>query len=409
MGRSLSGGVETVHWASLDEWGSELPGGRDAGVGGLWAGLEGLCGPEGGWSAGPRAYSPASRAFLSPDPEAPDASDPATAAAYAYAGGSPLSMVDPSGGRATPAQGGWDEQSWRATQARRAVAAGVRDAAEFAGILDRHTESYSELVCGVIARGQRTTYTVNPHGVLNVAGMIPGPVGFAADIANTGLYVWEGDWAGAGMSAAPRVFDIFRAGRAASSSTRFASRGDDMARAATRGEGFASRTWSRAKSAFRSFRDEVGDFAREVAGSESGGIPDLGKKLGISEEKLAAWKKKQFDEWLNRGTKDTRVYFGKMGEEVRYVGITRQDLDKRLAQHWLTGRCFDELPPVYGDKLFTRHQAKALEQYNINAYGGARAHGGETLMNIIDSIGKRNKHREQALAWAEEYERNGGA
>ena len=30
-------------------------------------------------------------------------------------------------------------------------------------------------------------------------------------------------------------------------------------------------------------------------------------------------------------------------------------------------------------------------------------------MNIIDSIGKRNKHREQALAWAEEYERNGGA
>ena len=43
-----------------------------------------------------------------------------------------------------------------------------------------------------------------------------------------------------------------------------------MARAATRGEGFASRTWSRAKSALRSFRDEVGDFAREVAGSESG-------------------------------------------------------------------------------------------------------------------------------------------
>ena len=272
MGRSLSGGVETVHWASLDEWGAELPGGRDAGAGGLWAGLEGLCGPEGGWSAGPRAYSPASRAFLSPDPEAPDASDPATAAAYAYAGGSPLSMVDPSGGRATPAQGGWDEQSWRATQARRAVAAGVRDVAEFAGILDRHTESYSELVCGVIARGQRTTYTVNPHGVLNWAGMIPGPVGFAADIANTGLYVWEGDWAGAGMSAAPRVFDIFRAGRAASSSTRFASRGDDMARAATRGEGFASRTWSRAKSAFRSFRDEVGDHVRRFIKDNRGSL-----------------------------------------------------------------------------------------------------------------------------------------
>ena len=271
MGRSLSGGVETVHWASLDEWGAELPGGRDAGAGGLWAGLEGLCGPGGGWSAGPRAHSPASRAFLSPDPEAPDASDPATAAAYSYAEGSPLSMVDPSGGRATPAQGGWDEQSWRATQARRAVAAGVRDVAEFAGILDRHTESYSELVCGVIARGQRTTYTVNPHGVLNVAGMIPGPVGFAADVANTGLYVWEGDWAGAGMSAAPRVFDIFRAGRAASSSTRFASRGDDMARAATRGEGFASRTWSRAKYKLKLFGEKADYFVHQAAGKAGWG------------------------------------------------------------------------------------------------------------------------------------------
>ena len=100
--------------------------------------------------------------------------------------------------------------------------------------------------------------------------MIPGPVGFAADVANAGPCAWEGDWAGAGMSAAPRVFDILGAGGAASSSTRFASRGDDMARAATRGEGFASRTWSRAKSAFRSFRDKVGDLAREVAGGEGG-------------------------------------------------------------------------------------------------------------------------------------------
>ena len=140
------------------------------------------------------------------------------------------------------------------------------------GSQDRHTESYSALVCGVIVRGQRTTYTVNPHGVLNWAGMIPGPVGFAADITNTGLYAWEGDWAGAGMSAAPRVFDAFRAGRAASSSTRFASRGDDMARAATRGEGFASRTWSRAKSAFRSFRDEVGDQVRRFIKDNRGSL-----------------------------------------------------------------------------------------------------------------------------------------
>ena len=61
------------------------------------------------------------------------------------------------------------------------------------GSQDRHTESYGALVCGAVARGQRTTYTVNPHGVLNVAGMIPGPVGFAADVANTGPCAWEGD------------------------------------------------------------------------------------------------------------------------------------------------------------------------------------------------------------------------
>ena len=294
-----------------------------------------------------------------------------------------------------------DEQRWRATQARRAVAAGVRDVAELAGIVDRHTESYGALVCGVIVRGQRTTYTVNPHGVLNWAGMIPGPVGFAADVANTGLYVWEGDWAGAGMSAAPRVFDIFRAGRAASSSTRFASRGDDMARAATRGEGFVSRTWSRAKSAFRSFRDEVGDFAREVAGSESGGIPDLGKKLGISEEKLAAWKTEQFHKWLDRGAADTSVYFGMIGEDVRYVGITRQEPKKRLAQHLAAGKGFTDLPEKH--RRLTRNQARAVEQYYIDAYGGARAHGGETLMNIIDSISRWNPWRAEADAWARTY------
>lgn len=105
-----------------------------------------------------------------------------------------------------------------------------------------------------------------------MAGMIPGPVGFAADVANAGPCAWEGDWAGAGMSAAPRVFDALGAGRAASSSTRFASRGDDMARAATRGEGFASRTWSRAKSAFRSFRDDVGDHVRRFIKDNRGSL-----------------------------------------------------------------------------------------------------------------------------------------
>ena len=179
-----------------------------------------------------------------------------------------------------------------------------------------------------------------------------------------------------------------------------------MARAATRGEGFASRTWSRAKSAVRSFRDEVGDFAREVAGSESGGIPDLGKKLGISEEKLAAWKKKQFYKWLNRGAADTKVYFGKIGKEVKYVGITRQKLKKRLAQHLAAGKGFTGLPGQH--RRLTRNQARAVEQYYIDAYGGAKVHGGETLMNIIDSISRWNPWRAEADAWARTYLRGEG-
>ena len=231
MGRSMSGGVETVHWASLDEWGAELPGGRDAGAGGLWAGLEGLCGPGGGWSAGPRAHSPASRAFLSPDPEAPDASDPATAAAYSYAEGSPLSMVDPSGGRAVLAQDPLGYLGERMSDAGELLAGGARDVAELAGIVDRRTESYAVPLCGGLLRGQRTEYGVNWHGVLNVAGMIPG-VGPWADLANAGPCAWEGDWLGAGQSlwsALPGIGDAFQGTKVATGASKFASHADDVA------------------------------------------------------------------------------------------------------------------------------------------------------------------------------------
>ena len=160
MGRSLSGGgVETVHWASLDEWGAELPGGRDAGAGGLWAGLEGLCGPEGGWSADPGAYSPASRSFPSPDPEAPDAPDPATAAAHAYAEGSPPSVVDPSGGRAVFAQDPLGYLGERMSDAGELLAAGRPRRGRARG--DRRTGAPSPTWCRSAAdssgaRGPRT-------------------------------------------------------------------------------------------------------------------------------------------------------------------------------------------------------------------------------------------------------------
>ena len=140
-------------WASLDEWGSELPGGRDAGVGGLWAGLEGLSGPEGGWSAGPRAHSPASRSFLSPDPEAPDAS------AHACAGGSSPSVVDPPGGRAVFAQDPLGHLGERMSDAGELLAAGRPRRGRARG--DRRTGAPSPTWCRSAAdssgaRGPRT-------------------------------------------------------------------------------------------------------------------------------------------------------------------------------------------------------------------------------------------------------------
>lgn len=101
------------------------------------------------------------------------------------------------------------------------------------------------------------------------------------------------------------------------------------------------------------------------------------------------------------------MYFGvdKSGNVI-YVGITRQDLDKRLAQHRREGKPFRNLEMQH-DGL-TRNQVKALEQYYINGHGGARAHGGTALLNIIDSIGGRNKRRGPALERAAAHV-NGGS
>lgn len=91
-------------------------------------------------------------------------------------------------------------------------------------------------LCSGLFRGQRTAYGVNWHGVLNVAGMIPG-VGPWADLANAGLYAWEGDWLGAGQSlwsALPGIGDAFQGTKVATGVSKFASHGDDVAGTAKR-------------------------------------------------------------------------------------------------------------------------------------------------------------------------------
>ena len=103
--------------------------------------------------------------------------------------------------------------------------------------------------------------------------------------------------------------------------------------------------------------------------------------------------------------KECYWYEGKFGVDkhrsVNYVGITKQDFNKRLAQHHREGRKeIEDLKEVYEGELFTRNQARALEQYYIEEHGGAKLHGGEKLLNRIDSIGKRNRYRDPACACA---------
>ena len=100
-----------------------------------------------------------------------------------------------------------------------------------------------------------------------------------------------------------------------------------------------------------------------------------------------------FDEWLNKGNADNKVYFGIKGGEAKYTGITKQSLDARLTQHNRKGKGFSRLDVQY-DNL-TRNQARAIEQYFIE--------NGPNELNKINSIGQDNKYYQDALNWAKQY------
>ena len=101
-----------------------------------------------------------------------------------------------------------------------------------------------------------------------------------------------------------------------------------------------------------------------------------------------------FDEWLNKGNVDNKVYFGvdKNGN-ANYTGITKQAKDARLAQHNRNGKDFFDLEIQY-DNL-TRNQARAIEQYFIE--------NGPNELNKINSIGYNNKYYQDAYNWAKQY------
>ena len=100
-----------------------------------------------------------------------------------------------------------------------------------------------------------------------------------------------------------------------------------------------------------------------------------------------------FEEWLNKGEANYKVYFGIKDDAYVYTGITKQVLRERLIQHNYVGKGFSTLEEQFGN--LTRNQARAIEQYFIE--------NGPNELNKINSIGLNNKYYYDAINWAKAY------
>ena len=139
------------------------PWGRDGSGAGIGLGYRGELVVDGLVWLRERAYDPATRAFLAPDPLPAVPGTAYAANPYHYAGNDPVDNVDPLGLRP------------------------VTDA-ELAGEHDS---------------GGGLLSTIG-HGILDVAGLVP-VVGEAADLANAAWYTAEGDYTMAALSAAAAI------------------------------------------------------------------------------------------------------------------------------------------------------------------------------------------------------------
>lgn len=100
-----------------------------------------------------------------------------------------------------------------------------------------------------------------------------------------------------------------------------------------------------------------------------------------------------FDDWLNKGDSNYKLYHGMQGNAPKYTGITKQTTNVRLYQHNRAGKGFNELRVV--ENNLTRNQARALEQYFIES--------GPNELNKINSISPHNKYYNDALNWAKDF------
>ena len=139
-------------------------------------------------------------------------------------------------------------------------------------------------------------------------------------------------------------------------------------------------------------------FSCEVGGTSD--KEDVSDATGVGSSTFGGWPKRSWDtpsrnasdfnNWLNKGTSDNKVYHGKAGGKYTYTGITKQSIDRRLYQHRVTGKPFEGLDKAYED--LTRNQARAIEQYHIIM--------GPNEWNRINSISPRSIFYAQAMEWA---------
>ncbi len=85
-------------------------------------------------------------------------------------------------------------------------------------------------------------------------------------------------------------------------------------------------------------------------------------------------------------------------DEVIYVGITKQSIEKRQKQHLKAGNDFRDMQTEYEN--LTRHEARALEQHFIEKYDTINKPGGK---NNINSIAKNNPQYIESQEWAKSF------
>ncbi len=100
----------------------------------------------------------------------------------------------------------------------------------------------------------------------------------------------------------------------------------------------------------------------------------------------------EFIEWLNKGEANNSVYKAVTSQgDLIYTGITKQPIKRRLYQHQLSGKPFDELKVIH--QGLTRNQARAIETYRILTDGTSQ-------INQILSISKQHRFFDEAMKWA---------